>query len=143
MDRMPGVAIVLLALASPAGAAPAGGRDAAQEFTLGLVQKELKPGLDQAEVAVRLGSPNIVTRDAAGREAWIYDKVSTEIDSSGHHVGMGGLGSAAGASTLGLLGLSVGGHREKSRSSQKTLTVVIRFAKDGRVESFTFHQSRF
>jgi hypothetical protein len=69
--------------------------------------------------------------------------VSTEIDSSGHHVGMGGLGSAAGASTLGLLGLSVGGHREKSTSSQKTLTVVIRFAKDGRVESFTFHQSRF
>lgn len=137
------VAILLVALAGAAAADAADRAPKPEEFTLGLVQRHLKPGLAQADVAERLGSPNIVTRDAAGREAWIYDKVATETDRSGRHVDLGFLGSAASASTFGLLGLGGGGHSEKSRSSQKTLTVVVRFSTDGTVESFTFHQSRF
>lgn len=147
MGRIMGVAIVLLSLAGALGAEPAGGATAGVarpgEFTLGLVQRSLKVGMSQADVAERLGSPNIVTRDAAGREAWVYDKVATEVESSGRHVGIGGGGLASGASTLGVLGLSAGGHSEKTKSSQKTLTVVVRFTADGTIESFTFHQSRF
>jgi hypothetical protein len=137
------VAVLLVALAGAAAVDAADRPPKPEEFTLGLVQRQLKAGLAQADVAERLGSPNLVTRDAAGREAWVYDKVATETDSSGRHVNLGFLGSAASASTFGLLGLSGGGHSEKSRSSQKTLTVVVRFATDGSVESFTFHQSRF
>lgn len=146
MDRSMGVAVVLVALAGVSGAEPAekeAKRVAGGEFTLGIVQKGLREGLSQADVAERLGSPNIVTRDAAGREAWVYDKVATEVESSSRHVGLGGFGSAAGTSTLGLLGLGAGARSEKAKSSQKTLTVVIRFAADGTVASFTFHQTRF
>lgn len=146
MVRSVGVAIVLAVLAGAPAAEPAeraGKPGAAGEFTLGLVQRNLKAGLSQADLAERLGSPNIVARDAAGRETWIYDKVSTEVETTGSHLGVGGIGSAAGGSMGGLLGLAAGRHSEKARSSQKTLTVVVRFAADGTVESFTFHQSRF
>jgi hypothetical protein len=136
------VAVLLVALA---GAVADGAETAAKPgaFTLGLVQRSLKPGLAQADVAERLGSPNIVTRDAAGREAWVYDKVSTETEASGRRLGVGGGGLATGASVAGVLGLNAGAHSERTRSSQKTLTIVVRFAADGTVESFSFHQSQF
>jgi hypothetical protein len=143
MERSVGVAIVLVALAGTAAADPAEKAVADREFTLGLVQKSLKAGLSETDVVERLGSPNIVTRDAAGREAWVYDRVSTETVVAGRNASLGLLGSAAGASTFGLLGLGAGGRTEKAKSTQKTLTVVVRFAADGTVESFTFHQSRF
>ena len=54
------------------------GSAAAREMTLGIVQKQIRAGLMQDEVVTALGSPNIVTRDAAGRETWVYDKVATE-----------------------------------------------------------------
>ena len=50
-----------------------------QEFTLGAVQRQVKVGASQDEVAIALGSPNIVTQDAEGKETWIYDKVSSSI----------------------------------------------------------------
>jgi len=50
--------------------------NAAQErrsvFTLGWCSASCGPAF-AADVAQRLGSPNILTRDAAGREAWVYD----------------------------------------------------------------------
>jgi hypothetical protein len=108
-----------------------------------MVQKELRPGLSQANVAERLGAPNILTRDAEGREAWVYDKVSSEVETSSGNVGVGGLGSGVGSSFWGLLGVGAGKRSEKAKSSQKTLTVVIRFSAEGAVESFTWHTSRF
>ena len=42
-----------------------------REMTLGAVQKEIRRGLSQADVAEALGSPNIVTRDSAGHETEI------------------------------------------------------------------------
>jgi hypothetical protein len=143
MGSRAGVAMVLVALTGAASADAAEKAVADREFTLGLVQKSLKAGLSETDVVLRLGSPNIVTRDAAGREAWVYDRVSTESVVTGRSASLGLLGSAAGASTFGLLGVGAGGHTEKSKSTQKTLTVVVRFAADGTVESFTFHQSRF
>lgn len=113
------------------------------DFTLGLVQKEVRLGMSGADLVSALGSPNILTRDARGRETWVYDRFATEIrvKSSGLGGGGGGMGSAGSSLLLGLLN----GHLadEKSVTSQRTLTVVIRFDLEGRVESFAFHSSRF
>lgn len=138
--------VLLLAGANLAGAAerrdepkPAGER----EFTLGLVQKEVRVGMSQADLLGALGSPNILARDRQGQESWVYDKFATEarVKSSGFGGGAGGLGSAGTSLLLGLLnGYS---KDEKAISSQRTLTVVIRFDSEGRVESFSFHASRF
>lgn len=46
-------------------------------LTLGLVQKQIKVGMSQSDVAAALGSPNIVTGDSQNRETWIYDKVAS------------------------------------------------------------------
>ena len=139
-----GVALVAAALgAVPAVAADREKAESPRAFTLGLVQKALRPGLSQADVAERLGSPSIVARETDGREAWVYDKVSSERESSGGNVGVGGAGSGAGGSFWGVLGVTAGRRSEKSRSSQRTLTVVIRFSAAGVVESFTWHDSRF
>ena len=53
-----------------------------REMTLGIVQKEISTGMSQASVAEALGSPNIVTRDEAGMETWVYDKIATEASYS-------------------------------------------------------------
>jgi len=102
-----------------------------REMTLGTVQKEIRAGLAQGDVVTALGSPNIVTRDGAGRETWIYDKVASEASYSNSQqygtILILGAGSAAGASS----------------QSQRTLTVVIRFGPDQRVETFSYHASRF
>lgn len=102
-----------------------------REMTLGVVQKEIRAGLTQGEVATALGSPNIVTRDAVGNETWIYDKVASEASYSRSDVYgtilVLGAGSASGAAS----------------STQKTLTVVIKFGADQRVETFSYHSSRF
>lgn len=105
--------------------------EAEREMTVGVVQREIRAGLTQAEVAERLGSPNIVTRDAAGRETWVYDKIATEASYStssayGTILILGG-GRAAGA----------------AGTTQRTLTVVIKFDDAQRVESFSYHTSRF
>ena len=120
-----------------------GKAEASREFTLGVVQKDLKQGLSQADVAERLGSPNLVTRDAEGREAWVYDRVSSEVEASSGTIGVGGVGSGVGGALAGILGIGAGKRTERARSSQKTLTVIIRFSAAGAVESFTWHSSRF
>ena len=119
MLRIMVVALVVVAV----GVVPAatGEREKAKleppaAFTLGLVQRALRPGLSQADVAERLGSPNIVTRDSEGREAWVYDKVSTEREASGESVGVGGAASGAGGSFWGLLGVTAGKRSEKAKS---------------------------
>jgi hypothetical protein len=114
-----------------------------REFTLGLVQKEVRVGMSQADLVSALGSPNILTRDSPGRESWVYDKFATEarVKSSGFGAGAGGVGSVGSSLLLGVLnGYSTDA---KTASTQRTLTVVIRFGPDGRVESFGFHASRF
>ena len=146
MFRTVVVALVVVAV----GVVPAGAGDRAKAketpssaFTLGVVQKELRPGLSQADVAERLGAPNILTRDGEGREAWVYDKVSSEIEASSGNIGIAGGGMGAGGTFLGLLGINASKRSDKARSSQRTLTVVVRFSAAGTVETFTWHDSRF
>jgi hypothetical protein len=146
MFRTVVVTLVVVAV----GVVPAGAGDRAKAketpssaFTLGVVQKELRPGLSQADVAERLGAPNILTRDGEGREAWVYDKVSSEAEASSGSIGIAGGGMGVGSTFLGLLGINASKRSDKARSSQRTLTVVVRFSAAGTVETFTWHDSRF
>lgn len=146
MLRVMGVALLAVAVSGQtAGAGDAEGTQAPvpSAFTLGVVQKKLRPGLSTADVVERLGSPNILTRDAEGREAWVYDRVSSEVEASSGGIGIGGLGAGAGGSFAGALGISAGKRSGKARSSQRTLTVVVRFSAAGTVERFSWHDSRF
>ena len=102
-----------------------------REMTLGVVQKEIRVGMSQAGVATALGSPNIVTKDDEGKETWIYDKIASEASYST---------SGGGVSIL------IAGYSQSSgaaSSTQKTLTVVIKYDKKGTVESVAYHTSKF
>jgi len=118
-----------------------------REMTLGVVQKEIRVGMSQADVATSLGSPNIVTKDIEGKETWIYDKIASEASYSTDSGGIGGAAGAGGiagsALILGGVGGSYGRSAGASSSTQKTLTVVIKFDKSSNVESFTYHTSKF
>lgn len=107
------------------------GSTAEREMTVGVVQREIRAGLSQDQVAEALGSPNIVTRDAAGNETWIYDKIASEASYSnssayGTILILGG-GTASGASA----------------TTQRTLTVVIKFDANRLVDTFSYHASKF
>ncbi len=106
-------------------------KDSATALTVGKVQREIRIGMTNAEVAEVLGSPNIVSSDEQRREVWVYDKISTDRAYSTN---------SGGASIL-ILGAS--GGSGASSTSQRTLTVIIKFEKDGRVRDFAYHQSKF
>lgn len=100
-------------------------------FTLGRVQTTIRQGMSQEQVVCGLGSPNIVTTDDRGNETWVYDKISSEASQS----------SSGGGWTLILFGTqSKAGAYE---STQKTLTVMIKFDHMKKVSSFNYHQSKF
>ena len=101
------------------------------KLTAGLVQKEIRKGMDQSEVVLALGSPNIVTRDKTGRETWVYDKISSEVSYK----------KSEGYGTL----LLIGGSRSSGgvSSSKKTLTVVIKFSEDQMVDEFSYNTTSF
>jgi len=111
----------------------------ADRVTVGTVQKEIRLGMSGADVASVLGSPNIVTTDTERRETWVYDKISTEVAysrSEGSIVGLifGGSGG----------GLGVGSASSGATStSQRTLTVVIKFDENNLVRDFSYHTSSF
>ena len=146
MNRVLVVTVAVLATAVGVAGAGDGGKapeGAASAFTLGVVQKELRLGQSQAEVVERLGSPNILTRDKDGREAWVYDRIASDVEVSSSGVSLGGVGSGVGGTFAGLLGVSGRKSKDKLRSSQRTLTVVVHFSAGSTVESFTWHNSRF
>ena len=102
----------------------------AQRLELGTVQKEIYEGMAQDQVAIVLGSPNIVTSDKDKKETWIYDKIVTEVRRS---------------ASSGLILFCQTGADYVSRAdvSQKTLTVVIKFNNEKKVESVSYHSSKF
>ena len=118
-----------------------------QQMTLGIVQKDIKIGTSQAEVAAILGAPNIVTQDAEGQETWIYDKVSSiaSYNNSGFGISLGGVGGGYGGHGFGggIMGVGYGKNEGTSQTVQKTLTVVIKFDEAKNVSKFTYHMSTF
>lgn len=113
------------------------------ELTVGTVQKEIRVGMSGGEVAGVLGSPNIVSTDENRREVWIYDKVSTDYAYSNSSGGISALilgwgGSVAGGGS--------GGYNKNAgaaSSTQKTLTIIIKFDENGLVRDFAYHTSKF
>lgn len=99
--------------------------------TVGTVQKEIKTGMSAASVASVLGSPNIVTSDDNGGEVWIYDKISSNVSYS----------SSDAYATILLIGGSMSS--SNASSSQKTLTIIVKFDANKKVSSFKYHTSRF
>ena len=116
-------------------------------LTVGTVQREIRTGMSAGEVANALGSPNIVSKDSSGKETWIYDKIATEASYSTSQGGVAGGGGVAGApGTVLLLGLLTGSYEASagaSATTQRTLTVVIKFDQESRVETANYHSSKF
>jgi outer membrane protein assembly factor BamE (lipoprotein component of BamABCDE complex) len=116
-------------------------------LTVGQVQKEIRVGMSSADVAAALGSPNIVTTDDERREQWVYDKISTEraysSDEGGILTLIFGSGSINDNGGGGGLFPSYSGGSGAASSTQKTLTVIIKFDHGHRVRDFAYHASTF
>ena len=123
------------------------GRDAGDRVTVGKVQREIRVGMTNAQVVEVLGSPNMVTTDEKRRENWVYDKISTETVYSVSSGGVSTLilgGFLAGDAALG--GLGGAGYRSSAgarSTSQRTLTIIIKFNKQSRVRDFAYRSSSF
>ena len=117
------------------------------QLTVGTVQKEIRQGMSGAEVAQVLGSPNIVSTDEQGREVWIYDKIATDKVYSNSSGGIWSLILGGWPAGSGALGGGVGGSSNYSSgagsTSQRTLTVIIKYDENNMVRDFAYHTSRF
>lgn len=103
----------------------------ASNLTVGKVQGEIKVGMSGAEVAAVLGSPNILSTDEKRREVWIYDKVSSRRVDTRKSVGGG------------ILILWGSNDQAQSTSTQKTLTIIIKFDKEKKVRDFAYNYTQF
>jgi len=117
--------------------------DSADRMTVGKVQREIHVGMSGAEVAASLGSPNIVSTDEERREVWIYDKIATDRAYSSSSGGVNALILGFGSGVAGGVGAGGSASAGASSTSQRTLTVIVKFDKDGKVRDFAYHTSRF
>jgi outer membrane protein assembly factor BamE (lipoprotein component of BamABCDE complex) len=114
-----------------------------ERMTVGNVQKEVRVGMSGADVAQVLGSPNIVSTDDERREVWIYDKISTDTAYSSSSSGVNALILGITSGAAGGLGGGTSASSGAKSTSQRTLTVIIKFDKLGKVRDFAYHTSRF
>ncbi|MFA4981960.1 MAG: outer membrane protein assembly factor BamE [Candidatus Omnitrophota bacterium] len=105
--------------------------DQLDRVTVGKVQSQIRIGMSSAQVVEVLGSPNIVTTDENRLENWVYDKIATDVvysnESGGAWLIIGSVHPNSGASS----------------TSQRTLTIVIKFDADKKVRDFAYHSSSF
>ncbi len=102
-----------------------------EKLTVAKAQTEIKVGMPSSAVIEVLGSPNMVTTDTERRETWVYDKVSTNVQSSTSKSGVWLLLFAAGSKDV------------KASSNQRTLTIIVKFDKNGLVRDFAYRTSTF
>lgn len=107
----------------------------ADRLTVGKVQKEIRVGMPSSQVIEALGSPNIVTTDEERREVWVYDKIATDVSYSTSQAGSG--------VWLLIFGASGSGSSGAQSTSQRTLTIVVKFDVDKKVRDFAYHSSSF
>lgn len=105
--------------------------DGGDRITVGKVQREIRIGMPSAQVIEVLGSPNIVSTDENRLEVWVYDKIATDVSYSNSE---GGVWLILGA---------VSGNSGATSTSQRTLTIVIKFDADKKVRDFAYHSSSF
>jgi len=119
----------------------------ADRISVGKVQREVRVGMSNAEVVEVLGSPNMVTTDEKRREVWVYDKIATDHAYSTSSGGISALilgGNAGGSGAVGG-GIGSGFSRGSgaASTSQRTLTVIIKFDEQNKVRDFAYRQSSF
>lgn len=118
----------------------------ADKLTVGTVQREIRIGMAGSDVVGVLGAPNMVTTDEQRNETWVYDRVATETVYSSSSGGVGAL-VLGGALVGGLVGGAAGGNYSSSAgaksTSQRTLTVIIKFDANKRVRDFAYRASSF
>lgn len=102
------------------------------KITVGVVQREIREGMSSADVIGVLGSPNLVSTDDQRREVWVYDKISTENVYSSNS----GNGNR-------FLSLNSSKNTGASRTSQKTLTIIVKFDKNSKVRDFSYRTTSF
>ena len=111
-------------------------------LTFGVVQQVVVKGASKEKVIEALGSPNMITSTSDKGETWIYDKISTTVenqsDASSASIGGGVIGGIAGI--FGSMGKSEA--TNKATSSQKTMTVIIKF-KGELIDSFNTRVTSF
>jgi outer membrane protein assembly factor BamE (lipoprotein component of BamABCDE complex) len=105
--------------------------DAGDRVTVGKVQREIRIGMPSAQVIEVLGSPNIVSTDENRLEVWVYDKIATDVSYSNSN---GGVWVILGPIT---------GNSGATSTSQRTLTIVVKFDADKKVRDFAYHSSSF
>lgn len=123
-------------------------QDAGDRVTVGKVQREIRVGMTNAQVIEVLGAPNMVTTDEQRRENWVYDKIATDTAYSSSSGGVnalilgGGLiGNAGAAGGAGGAGYSSGAGARST--SQRTLTIIIKYDEANRVRDFSYRSSSF
>ena len=124
-----------------------------ENLTVGTVQRYIQKGMTQDQVVMALGSPNMVTQDGNGKETWVYDKMSSSItdrnkNESAAEKSTFVKNSWHGVLTLITLGLLNEGDPELKDvsqvvTSQNTLTIVIKFDESNKIESYSYHSSKF
>lgn len=102
-----------------------------EKMTVAKAQREIKIGMPSSSVIEVLGSPNMVTTDAERQETWVYDKVSTNVQSSSSTNGMW------------LLLFYANGRERQTSSNQRTLTIIVKFDANGLVRDFAYRTSTF
>lgn len=136
MHRISALTITVLLAGCAAAPADVGGRN----LTVGTVQKEIRVGMSGAEVAEVLGSPNIVSTDENRNEVWIYDRISSQTVQTDMR---GSVAVLRFLSDVGPIGASANTETRSSTTSQRTLTVIIKFDENDKVRDFAYHTSRF
>jgi len=121
--RTPFLLLALLAACQTAKREDVGGKN----LTTGVVQREIRTGMASASVVEALGSPNIVTTDEEGREVWVYERFAREVVTAENNYWV----------------IAIWGGKRSSTSSQRSLTVIVKFDKKGRVRDFAYHSSTF
>lgn len=105
-----------------------------ENITVAKAQNELKSGMSSSKVIEIMGSPNIISTNDKGNEVWVYDKISTQKASQSSSIGAGFIPA-----------LLIGGNssNNSSVSSQRTLTIIVKFDDIKKVKDVAYHTSRF
>jgi outer membrane protein assembly factor BamE (lipoprotein component of BamABCDE complex) len=106
-----------------------------EQITVAKAQHTIKKGMTSIEVIELIGSPNIISTNQLGNEIWVYDKVSTHNDLEKTSIGAVGFIPA----------LFIKGNTSisKNTSYQKTLTIIIKYDKNKKVNNISYHTTRF
>lgn len=137
------------------------------KLTVGKVQTGVKKGMYTSDVIKSIGSPNIITRDKDGNITWVYDKISTYYSKTGGGLNFvrmnnndfviaGGILAGTNAlieasssnfllsvAALGLVTLFSDEDNYEYNTQQKTITIILDFNKEEKLEEFAYNYSSF